>query len=959
MKIIARFLSNLLAIKSNEWEGVLYFFLVLLIFSFGASFARSIGTTLLIENLGGDNLPIIYILIDLSVMVGSMLYAHYTKKVSGLNILGFFLLATTVFSIFTQGLFFFNIYADVKLYWIYGFFFVGFSFFYILIFIHVGSVVASYFTAVQVKRVTGVINTGIPIGGILGGTTLVVFINLFGLEPQRLVLVLGVACLGSFGMLGLIKNRLTPIRVGHGETKTNKNPIKELVGAFKYIIGSRLMIFMSLGLMVFVIGNKLLEYQYQVIIYPVVYPDPVARTTFFATYEIFANLAWLIIQLFLTSRIILTLGVGASNLLHPILTGIAALGLFIYFYWNSPIQIENTIGLMLSLGIFTHFINQEMRGAWRTPVNNLLFNAIPPNQWGTNKAFLNGIVFPLSTVIAGTALLFLGENIAKGTTASEILSLPISYVLPLIAVVVSLLGIGIALPQWAAYNEGVFGLLNRELFNRHSDIGLANKGNNLKRVIEEKLASSDPYHVVAALEMIRVLRLNHFVNQVGNLLLKSNVFQIQASCINTLSSLPLSNSNITYLVEALRIKNDPEILPLILKNLALFKTINLNREIEKLLAHPSPEVFVEACLCLYGHPLYKAKPAIEKKILERLAQANKTHDEYTPLYLYALGELRQPHYSDIVLPFLDKGNLETRSAAFTAYVRMLSGQLEPYKARLVEALSSPSKEVKITALRALKECHPLEDWAPVIHLLGSRDRTLVNESKELLRLNLNSCKQSLIKRVFSEIGSVQERFEILSLIYLKLTDEQRDRLQKMARIALRKFVQTNGLLKIHQNKHINTKTRDLIAKILQEIAENHLLNVLTVITYVAEQNLEFFQRVSRGLLSPSRANQGNALEVLSNAGEKFLAGQVLKYFDERVNDIQGVNRIYFILFHRPLEINETNYESHLLALNHDMLRACLHYIQYEKIGRLRLGKATRNVRELLIETTNHHSKVFY
>ncbi len=957
--MIARFLGNLLAIKANEWEGVLYFFLVFLIFSFGASFARSIGITLLIENLGGDNLPIILILIDLAVMVGSMIYAHYTKKVSGLNILGFFLLATTVFSIVAQGLFFFNAYLGIQYYWIYGFFFVGFSFFYILIFIHAGSVVASYFTAVQVKRVTGVINTGIPIGGALGGTVLVVLINLVGLEPQRLILVLGIACLGAFGMLGLIKNRLTPVRVGHGETKSNKTPIRELIGAFKYIIGSRLMIFMSLGLMVFVIGNKLLEYQYQVIIYPVVYPDPVNRTTFFATYEIFANLAWLLIQLFLTSRIILKIGVGASNLLHPILTMIAALSLFTYFYWNSAGQIRDSMGIMLGLGIFTHFINQEMRGAWRTPVNNLLFNAIPPNQWGTNKAFLNGIVFPFSTIIAGTILIILGGDIVKDTTATEILSLPISYVLPLIAVVVSILGIGIALPQWAAYNEGVFGLLNRELFNRHSDIGLTNKGNSLKRVIEEKLASSDPYHVVAALEMIRVLRLNHFVNQVGNLLLKSDVLQIQSSCINTLASLPLSNSNITYLVEALRVKNDPKVLPLILKNLASFKTINLNREIEKLLAHPSPEVFIEACLCLHGHPLYKAKPAIEKKILERLGQATKVNNQYTALYLYALGELRQPNYSDIALPFLDTGTLEVRGAAFTAYVRMLSGQLEPHREKLTEALSLPVKEVKITALRALKECHPLEDWSPVIHLLGSRDRTLVNESKELLRLNLNSCKPSLIKCVFSETGSVQERFEILSLIYLKLTDEQRERLQKMARIALRKFVQINGLLKIHQGKHLNTKTRDLIAKILQEVAENHLLNVLTVITYIAEQNLEFFQRVSRGLLSPSRANQGNALEVLSNAGEKYLAGQVLKYFDERVNDIQGVNRIYFILFHRPLEINEGNYESHLLALNHDMLRACLHYIQYEKIGRLRLGKANRNVRELLIETTTHHSKVYY
>ena len=85
------FLGNLLSIKPNEWESVLYFFLVLLIFSFGASFARSIGMVLLIGKLGGDTLPVMYILTDFSVMVGSIGYAHYSNKFSGLSIFKFFL----------------------------------------------------------------------------------------------------------------------------------------------------------------------------------------------------------------------------------------------------------------------------------------------------------------------------------------------------------------------------------------------------------------------------------------------------------------------------------------------------------------------------------------------------------------------------------------------------------------------------------------------------------------------------------------------------------------------------------------------------------------------------------------------------------------------------------------------------------------------------------------------------
>ncbi len=212
--MIARFLGNLLSIKPNEQDGVLFFFLVLLVFSFGASFARSISMTLLVGELGGDSLPIMFIFTDLSVMVGSMLYAYYTKKFSGLDILGFFLLSTALFSIVAQFLFLLMIYWGT-LRWVYGFFFVGFFFFHILISIHTGSVVASYFTAVQVKRVTLVINAGIPIGGALGGSVLFVLLRIFHFQPQQLIVILGVACLGAFGLLSIINARLSPVRVGN------------------------------------------------------------------------------------------------------------------------------------------------------------------------------------------------------------------------------------------------------------------------------------------------------------------------------------------------------------------------------------------------------------------------------------------------------------------------------------------------------------------------------------------------------------------------------------------------------------------------------------------------------------------------------------------------------------------------------------------------------------------------
>jgi len=943
--MIAPSLRNLLSVKPSEQQEVFYLFMILLVFSIGASFARSISMTLLVENLGGENLPLMFIFIDLSVMIGSIAYAHYTNKSSGLNILGFFLVSTALFSVIAQLLCTLTTYWSSDQSWVYGFFFVGFYFFYILISIHAGSVVASYFTAVEARRVTPIINAGIPIGGALGGGILIVLLNVFHFHPQQLILILALACFAAFWLARIINARSKPIRTSNdARLKGLKNPLRDLIVAFKNVISSKLMIYMSLGLMLFVIGSKLLEYHYQTIIYYQVFPDPTRRATFFATYEIFANLAWLFIQLFFSSRILAKWSVGASNVLYPVLSAIAALALFIYFYGNSQGLLANSIIVMLSLGIFTQFINQEMRGALRTPANNLLFNAIPPHQWGNNKAFLNGIVFPLATLIAGTFLMAItgaeSVQIDWGFSLEQLY-----YLLPLIALIVSILGIFIALPQWSQYEKDMQKRLEDEFVKKILGHQVNVKGGikEIRRVIRQKLNSSNTYDVIAALDMIRILKFDLFLNQVGNLLInkKTQDFKVKKHCLRTLGTLSHSNSNLNYLLEALRIEQDARVLSLIIKNLTKFKSVNFNHLIEKLLTHSAPSVCAEACLYLHKNPKYLRKQLIEDKIEAIFDKAQISQN--TPLYLYALGELRLPSYSDKVLPFLESDNPEVRLAALTAFIRLHETQLEAHKARLLKALESQDSEMKILALQALKNCRPLKSWAPVIQLLGTRDRRLVKETQELFQLNMGVCKSALIDALSSDKISVQQRFEIMLLIYHLLSNKQQQDLEKGADETLRKFLQVNGLLKFYESHGYNSKADHLIKKILQEMAEYHLDHILIIITFATRQNRDFFQKVSNGLKSTNLANQGNALEVLSNVGKKPLINRLLKFFDERFLTLQSVRRVHFALYGKPMKIDKNRYGAQLRALNNDMLNACLLYLEREKVEKLKLAYSNQNV----------------
>jgi len=893
-----RIVGNLLGIKPNELESVWYFFIIILVFSIGSSMARSIGMALLIEQLGGEVLPKVFILIDTSAMFGFIAYAHFTKRINGNVILGFLLLCAAVFVIIARILFFFN------MPWLYGVFFVGFFLFYVMISIHIGSVVAAYFTAVQLKRVTGVINAGFPIGGAIGGGLLIILLEF--ITAQWLVLMLTFTYIAAYSLLKIVDLRLSPVRAQHIESQSRKSPLRELNSAFFYIINSRLMIFMTIGLILFVISSKLMEYQYQALIYPTIFPDSTDRARFFATYDIFANMAWLFIQLFFTSRILIWFGVGASNIIHPLLMSMMSLGLLFNFGFVT--------------GFFAQFINQEMRMGLRTPANNMLFNAIPPNMWGATKAFLNGIAFPLATVVASFLLLML-----KDTAGTE----QLTVLLPIATLLFSLLGIFIAIPQWAAYNNGVFGLLNRTLFSRKTNLG---HGDSLKIVIEEKLNSDDPQHAIIALGMIRVLELKGFVHPVGRLLQRCEHLEVKKHCLETLAGMPGSDMVMLHLLNALKNERDPTVLALLLRNLSQFKIDDhhIHEVVEKFLLHPKPAVFCETCLCLYHNIGYKNKDNLENLLLQRI---QNPHLACFPIYLSTLGKMRQADFSHIIVPYLDQAQADVRLAAFVAYIEMMEGHLDPHKERFIEALASPSKDMKIAALRALRECSPPEDWTPVIELLAAKDRAVVTESKELLRLNLHSCKNSLIQQVFEKDEPVQEKFEILSLVYPRFSAQQKMRLRESAEYSLEQYIRMRILYRLYHEQNTSTaepNLKALVEKTLLEIAENHLLHVLTAITFLSNESREFFQRLGRGLQSDNKANLGNALEVLSNANERELSARLLKIAEERWSNVDIISKVYALLFEREVDITAENYTAKLLQLKHSLLRACLHYANDNK-----------------------------
>jgi hypothetical protein len=446
-----------------------------------------------------------------------------------------------------------------------------------------------------------------------------------------------------------------------------------------------------------------------------------------------------------------------------------------------------------------------------------------------------------------------------------------------------------------------------------------------------------------------MFNLSDFANHTGNLMLKSKEREIQANCIETLASLPQTNTNIIYLRELLEKELAPELLPLVINKLSKFPSVNLSAQIEKYLNHSQPYIFIESCLYLHRNPHYKHKHDIEDRLVARLSDQNNL---YFTDYLRAVGELKQKNYSQYVVPYLNSSKITVRLAAFEAYTKIFEGQLNTQVTHWINGLKAPHKEIKLLALQSLKECPPLTDWKPVIALLNAKDHMIVKESRNLLQQHLNICEPELIRTALLSNISVQQRFEILSLIYRRLDNDQRANLQKMAKNSLGRFVKTTAIARYHDTK--KDKYREvhaIIGKILQEIASEYLLNIITVITFETDQNQDFYQRVTRGLLSTNRAQQGNALEVLSNAGERKLTEILTRFFEERLVDPRSIGRFHLINFAEPINLaNDKEYETALMAIEHDMLKACL-YFESLKFGKtdIRLDHLSKPVRDLLKE----------
>lgn len=236
---------------------------------------------------------------------------------------------------------------------------------------------ADGFRAGQAKRLFGFIAVGGTLGAI-GGAAAAGFLTgrnsgALRVAPESLLL-LG----AGFMVAAAVCVRRLVVLFGFGAGTASREPGPGVLAGLRLIGRSRYLQLICVYIFVFTITSQLL-YLEQGRIVERAFPDKAARTAAFANIDLYTNIVTLVVQVFLTARVIRWIGVAGSLAIVPALTVIGFLAL-----WSSP-----TLGVLMVFQV----ARRGMHYALDRPARESLFTVVSADEKYKSKSFIDTAVY--------------------------------------------------------------------------------------------------------------------------------------------------------------------------------------------------------------------------------------------------------------------------------------------------------------------------------------------------------------------------------------------------------------------------------------------------------------------------------------------------------------------------------------------------------------------------------------
>ena len=457
-------------VRRGEGERVVLMFVYIFLIITTLMIVKPVANALFLSTFGAQRLPYVFIMV---AVIASSTFSIYTRRLQRIDL--YKLMGQTLQACIVS-LLLFRILVAVP------FFKDGVLFFFYVWVAVFGLVTVSQFWILancifnprEAKRLFGLIGAGAIAGGIFGGYLTKILAGLIG--TPNLMLVCAGLMTGGIMIAGRLEKttgsdlQLQRLRQKEETLPRTRSPIN-------IIRHSRHLLFLTGIVGVSVMTSKLVEYQFSAIAIAQI-QDADRLAGFFGFWMSNLNVMALLIQLFVTRRVVGFMGVGVSLLFLPlaILSG-SLLILIMPVLWTA---------------IFLKVGDGAMKNSINKAALELLMLPVSPETKKQAKAFIDVIVDSAATGAGGLLLLFLAA-----VTGSSIR--PIAGVTLLLVVVWMILALRIQREY-----IGTFRLkLTSDVPGPDKKAWLPKAGESVVDHLVRALSENDEEHLVEALQVAR------------------------------------------------------------------------------------------------------------------------------------------------------------------------------------------------------------------------------------------------------------------------------------------------------------------------------------------------------------------------------------------------------------------------------------------------------------------------
>jgi ATP/ADP translocase len=257
--------------------------------------------------------------------------------------------------------------------------------------IHWGVLLLDCYSQEQAARTFPLIYTGARAGAVAGGLLLTGLAHPIG--PANLLPVGAAVYLGAAALSLLARRHATATDTeGALARESAAGRISHIRRGLSLGLRSPLLRAIALSTALMVLCRYGLRYRYSAAFAEAFNEADLAA--FYGGYAAVANGVSILVQLVITSRLLVLAGVTQTNLIYAL--GILAVYLALGFW---P-------GLISS--ILARAMETELKAAIKTPLSNLFYGALHPSQRAAGRAFVLGLGVPVSTVVASLVLIWPG-----------------------------------------------------------------------------------------------------------------------------------------------------------------------------------------------------------------------------------------------------------------------------------------------------------------------------------------------------------------------------------------------------------------------------------------------------------------------------------------------------------------------------------------------------------------------